>query len=79
MKPITNNLSSIKHLLAKILFSSQLIIISAGLPALYCVGVSHHAKKNSEIIIIRTNKGKIIKRSGDPELPYSISLKESGE
>ena len=78
MKLITSNLSSVKHLLAKILFSSQIIIISAGVPALYCVGVSHHAKKNSEVVIIRTNKGKIIKRSGNPELPYSISLSESG-
>jgi hypothetical protein len=76
MKLTTNNLSSIKHLLAKILFSSQLIVISAGVPALYCVGVSHHAKKNSEVVIIRTNKGKIIRSGGTPELPYNISLRE---
>ncbi|MEP6596300.1 MAG: hypothetical protein ABJA71_10155 [Ginsengibacter sp.] len=60
MKLATNNLSSLKHLFGKILFSSQLIIISAGVPVLYCVGVSHNAKRSNKIIIIKTNKGKTI-------------------
>ena len=60
MKQTTTSLNSIKHIFGKILFSSQLIIISAGLPVLYCVGVSHNVKKSSKVIIIKTNKGKTI-------------------
>ena len=60
MKLATNSLNSIKHLFGKILFSSQVIVITAGLPVLYCVGVSHNVKLASKVVIIKTNKGKTI-------------------
>ena len=60
MKLATNSLNSIKHLFGKILFSSQVIVITAGLPVLYCVGVSHNMKAASKMVIIKTNKGKTI-------------------
>jgi hypothetical protein len=60
MKLTTNRLSLMKHLLGKILFSSQLIIVSAALPVLYCVGISHNTNQQGKVTIIRTNKGKTI-------------------
>lgn len=60
MKFTTNNLSLIKHLFGKIIFTSQVIILSTALPILYCVGVSHNAKMSNGFIIIKTNKGKTL-------------------
>jgi len=81
MKLATNNLSSLKHLFGKILFSSQLIIISTALPVLYCVGVSHNVKKTNKVIIIKTNKGKTIMElegSDDKTIHYPSGDNNSG-
>ena len=60
MKPSTNTLSSIKSVFAKIFFSMQVVVLSTGIPVLYCVGVTHNVKDSSKEIIIKTNKGKTI-------------------
>src|SRR4051812_11205692 len=73
MKTTTNNLSFVKHVLGKILFSSQVIILGASLPTLYYVGITHNEKRN-EITIIKTNKGKTIMQVNGVDsktVPYS--------
>jgi len=38
----------------------QVVVLSTGIPVLYCVGVTHNVKESSKEIIIKTNKGKTI-------------------
>jgi hypothetical protein len=61
MKTTTSNLNFLKHILGKILFSSQVFILGASLPILYYVGITHNEKRN-DITIVKTNKGKTILR-----------------
>jgi len=73
MKPTTNNLSNIRHIFGKIIFTSQIIVLSAALPVLYCVGVSREVSTTSKVIIIKTNKGKTIMKLADADnnvIPY---------
>jgi len=58
MKHSISNLSStLKSLTIKILFCSQLLVISLALPSLYYVGISYNEGKQKKHIKL-TNKGK---------------------
>ena len=64
---LTTNVSLIRHLFGKFIFTSQVIILSGALPVLYCVGVSHNAKKSNEFIVVKTNKGKTLIEAANAE------------
>jgi hypothetical protein len=57
-----SSLEQIKHATGKLFFFGQVILISLSLPVLYYTGVTHSNTKKSDETIIRTNKGKIIKK-----------------
>jgi hypothetical protein len=65
MKSTTSSLNYVRHIFEKILFSSQIIVLSVALPVLYCVGVSREVSTTNKVVIIKTNKGKTIMKLDD--------------